>query len=80
MERELNSFEIKMVKKKKKTKMRATSMEAFFYILENLAERRLQVFKAIKEIGKPCSNFMIMGTCLSILSVGFFIAKIVEKE
>lgn len=44
--------------KKKKTKMRATSMEAYFSILENLGERQMEVFKAIKEI-QPCYNLQI---------------------
>ncbi len=45
--------------KKRKTKMRATSIEAFFYILENLiGKRQEQVFKVIKGI-QPCSNLMI---------------------
>ena len=38
--------------------MRATSIEAFFYILENLGERQLQVFLAVKEI-QPCYNLKI---------------------
>jgi len=42
-----------------KTKMRATSMEAFVSILEKLPECRLKVFKAMKQINKPCSNYML---------------------
>ena len=43
---------------KKKTKMRATSMDAFYSILENLGERQMEVFKTIKEI-QPCYNLQI---------------------
>ncbi len=44
---------------KKKTKMRATSMEAFVSILEKLPESRMKVFQAMKQINKPCSNYMV---------------------
>ena len=33
-------------------------MESFFYVLENLGERQMKVFKAFKE-KQPCSNLMI---------------------
>ncbi len=46
------------MKKKHKTKMRATSVQSFYYILTNIGERQMQVFNAIKEI-QPCSNLMI---------------------
>ena len=42
----------------KKTKMRATSMESFAFILENLGERQTLVLKTIKKL-QPCSNLMI---------------------
>ena len=41
-----------------KTKMRATSVESFYFILTNIGERQMQVFKALKEI-QPASNLMI---------------------
>lgn len=34
-------------------------MVAFFLILGKLPECRMKVFKAIKEIGEPCSNYMV---------------------
>ena len=46
------------MKKKYKTKMRATSIEAFCHILEHLCESRMKVFKAIKKI-QPCYNLQI---------------------
>lgn len=47
------------MKKKYKTKMRSTSIEAFVSILEKLPKCRMKVFKAMKKINKPCSNYMI---------------------
>lgn len=44
--------------KKRKNKMRATSIESFMLILENIGERQTQVLKAIKKL-QPCSNLMI---------------------
>ena len=41
-----------------KTKMRATSLQAFTDILEDLGTRQMQVLKAFKEI-QPCSNLML---------------------
>ena len=41
-----------------KTKMRATSLQSFMFILENIGERQMEVFKALKEI-QPASNLMI---------------------
>lgn len=46
-------------KKHKKTKMRVTSLDAFYDILPTLQNREMDVLKAIKEIGKPCNNLMI---------------------
>ena len=34
-------------------------MEAFFTILEKLPECRMKVFKAMKQLNKPCSNYML---------------------
>jgi hypothetical protein len=42
----------------KKHKIRATSLESFGFILENIGERQMQVFKAIKLI-EPCSDMML---------------------
>ena len=41
-----------------KTKMRATSLQSFADILEDLGFREMQVFQAIKKI-QPCSDKMI---------------------
>ena len=43
---------------KKKTKMRATSMESFYYVLENLGDRQDKVFRAFVKL-QPCSNLMV---------------------
>jgi len=44
--------------KKKKTKMRATSIESFYHILEDLGKRQIQVLEGFREI-QPCSNLML---------------------
>ena len=41
-----------------KTQMRDTSILAWYQILENLGERQVKVYKAIKDL-KFCSNTMI---------------------
>ena len=50
------TFEIKEVKPKKyKTKIRATSIESFYHVLETIGDKQLECLKAIRKI-QPCSD------------------------
>jgi predicted transcriptional regulator len=52
----IETIEIRGVKPKKyKTKIRATSIESFYHILENIGDRQLECLKAIRKL-QPVSD------------------------
>jgi len=53
------TFEIKEIKPKKyKTRIRATSVESFYHVLETIGDKQLECLKAIRKLG-VCSDRQI---------------------